>query len=151
MENSQENSCQTLKELSEIPNVDEVFVNKRLKVVEINQELGNVVSYDLKETDMTKRLTIREIAASGEKWTLLLHRIVTGDEKWVCYFVTVILSARNHGNIPENCQRQNRVGMLVEKRFWCEFCEVKSIWYFIRCQNHVKLSNLNATVDYESI
>ena len=49
----EEDSCQTLKELSETLHVDESTVSKRLKAMGMIQKLGNWIPHELRERDIT--------------------------------------------------------------------------------------------------
>ena len=49
------------------------------------QKEGNWVPYKLKERDMERRLVICEMLRQWQQRKGFLHRIVTGDEKWIYY------------------------------------------------------------------
>ncbi|KAG5319593.1 MOS1T transposase, partial [Pseudoatta argentina] len=70
-----EDSSQTLSELGKMLQVDESTVSKRLKGLGMIQKQGHWVPYELKP---------RTTASTAEKKRFsFLHRIVTGDEKWI--------------------------------------------------------------------
>ncbi|KAG5319567.1 MOS1T transposase, partial [Pseudoatta argentina] len=70
-----EDPSQTLSELGKILRVDESTVSKRLKGLGMIQKQGHWVPYELKP---------RTTASTAEKKRFsFLHRIVTGDEKWI--------------------------------------------------------------------
>lgn len=80
-----EDSCQTLRELATSLEVDESTVSKRLKAMGMIQKQGNWVPYELKPRDVERRFFICEQLLQRQKRKGFLHRIVTGDEKWVHY------------------------------------------------------------------
>ncbi|KAG5324841.1 MOS1T transposase, partial [Pseudoatta argentina] len=72
-----EDPSQTLSELGKILQVDESTISKRLKGLGMIQKQGHWVPYELKP---------RTTASTAEKKRFsFLHRIVTGDEKWIHY------------------------------------------------------------------
>lgn len=77
--------CQTLQELSESLGVDESTVSKRLKTMGLIQKQGNWVPYELKARDVERRLFACEQFLERQKRKGFLHRIITGDEKWIHY------------------------------------------------------------------
>ncbi|KAG5317792.1 MOS1T transposase, partial [Pseudoatta argentina] len=73
-----EDPSQTLSELGKILQVDESTVSKRLKGLGMIQKQGHGVPYELNP---------RTTASTAEKKRFsFLHRIVTGDEKWIRRF-----------------------------------------------------------------
>ncbi len=49
------------------------------------QKLGNWVPHKLKERDMERRKTMCELLLQRQQRKGFLHRIITGDEKWIHY------------------------------------------------------------------
>jgi len=49
------------------------------------QKEGNWMPYKLKETDMERRLVICKMLRQRQQRKGFLHRIITGDEKWIYY------------------------------------------------------------------
>jgi len=80
-----EDSSQTLAELAESLGVDHTTVSKRLKVLEMIQKQGHRVPYELKPRDVERRLFTCEQLLQRQKRKGFLHRIETGDEKWILY------------------------------------------------------------------
>lgn len=80
-----EDQCQTLKELAETLNVTEMAVSKRLKSMGIIQKQENWVPYELKPRDIERRFFTCELLLQRQRRKSFLHRIVTGDEKWIHY------------------------------------------------------------------
>jgi len=58
-------------------------ISKRLKTMGMIQKQGNWVPYELKPRDVERHLFACEQLLERRKG--FLHRIVTGDEKWVHY------------------------------------------------------------------
>lgn len=77
--------CQTLAELGKTLQVDESTVSKRLKVLGMIQKQGHWVPYELKPRDVERRFLTCELLLQRQKRKGFLHRIVTGDEKWIHY------------------------------------------------------------------
>ena len=49
------------------------------------QKIENWVPYELKPTDVERRLVMCEQLLQRHKRKSFLHHIVTGDENWICY------------------------------------------------------------------
>lgn len=77
--------CQTLAELGKTLQVDESTVSKRLKVLGMIQKQGHWVPYELKPRDVERRFLTCKLLLQRQKRKGFLHRIVTGDEKWIHY------------------------------------------------------------------
>ena len=80
-----EDPRQTQEEIANSLNVDRFNISKRLKAMGKVYKEGRWVPYDLTERDMERRKTICEMLLDKQKRKGFLHRIVTGDEKWI-YF-----------------------------------------------------------------
>lgn len=80
-----EDSCQTLQELSESLGVDLSTVGKRIKAMGMIHKQGHWVPYELKPRDVERRFFTCEQLLQRQKRKGFLHRIVTGDEKWIRY------------------------------------------------------------------
>lgn len=78
-------SCQTQAELAESLEVDLATISRRLKALEMIQKQGNWVPHELKPRDVERRFCMSEILLERHKKKSFLHRIVTGDEKWIHY------------------------------------------------------------------
>ena len=78
-------STQTLKQLAKALGVDQGTISRRLHAIGKIQKEGKWVPYELKERDIERRKTTCEILFDRFKRKSFLHRIVTGDEKWI-YF-----------------------------------------------------------------
>lgn len=80
-----EDSTQTEKQLAETLEVAQSTISERLKAMGKIQKEGKWVPYQLEERDIERRKTTCEILLARQKRKGFLHRIVTGDEKWI-YF-----------------------------------------------------------------
>lgn len=80
-----EDDAQTQEQLAEKLNVTQKAVSLRLHQMGKIQKEGIWVPYELTERNMEKRKTTCEILLERQKRKSFLHRIVTGDEKWI-YF-----------------------------------------------------------------
>lgn len=80
-----EDSCQSQEELARSLGVTQQAISKRLKDMGMIQKQGNWVPYELKPRDVERRLFACEQLLERQRRKGFLHRIVTGDEKWVHY------------------------------------------------------------------
>ena len=79
----EQDSCQNQEELARSLGVTQQAISKCLKAMGMIQKQGNWVPYELKPRDVERRLFACEQLLERRKG--FLHRIVTGDEKWVHY------------------------------------------------------------------
>lgn len=80
-----EDPCQSQHELAELLNVHRSTISVRLAAMGKIYKEGRWLSYELKERDIERRKTICEILLQKQKRKGFLHRILTGDEKWIYY------------------------------------------------------------------
>lgn len=80
-----EDPCQTQDELATALGVCRTAISKRLKAIGMVQKFGNWVPHELKPRDVERRVTASEMLLQRYKAKSFLHRIVTGDEKWIRY------------------------------------------------------------------
>lgn len=78
-------SRKTQEELAEALNVDQSVISRRLKAMGKIQKEGVWLPYQLKERDIERRLVTCEMLLARQRSKSFLHRIITGDEKWVYY------------------------------------------------------------------
>ena len=82
----EQDSCQNQEELARSLGVTQQAILKRLKTMGMIQKQGNWVPYELKPRDVeSRRLFVCEQLLERQRRKGFLHRIVTGDEKWVHY------------------------------------------------------------------
>ena len=80
-----QDSCQTQSELAESLGVTQAAVSKRLNSLGFIQKLGSWLPHELKPRDVERRFCMAEILLERFKKKSFLHRIVTGDDKWLNY------------------------------------------------------------------
>ena len=80
-----EDCCQTQEELAESLGVTRAAISKRLKAAWYIQKPGNCVLHELKPRDVERRFFMSEMLLERHKKKWFLHRVVTGDEKWIHY------------------------------------------------------------------
>ncbi|UYV83682.1 SETMAR [Cordylochernes scorpioides] len=80
-----EDSSQTQEELAETLGVTQQGISNRLKVMGMVQKQGNWVPYELKPGNIERRICTCELLLKRQNRKGFLHRIVTGDEKWIHY------------------------------------------------------------------
>lgn len=81
----EEDPCQTQEQLAEIFGVTQQAISLRLKALGMVQKQGNWIPYELKPRDVERRLCMCEQMLQRQQRKGFLHRIVTGDEKWIYY------------------------------------------------------------------
>lgn len=80
-----EDPCQTQNNLAKSLNASQTSISRRLKAIGKVYKVGRWVPYELKEKDIERRKVTSEILLARQKRKSFLHRIITGDEKWI-YF-----------------------------------------------------------------
>lgn len=80
-----EDPCQTQEELAKSLGVDQTTISRRLKALGMIQKQGNWVPHELKPRDIERRFFTCEQLLQRQNRKGFLHRIVTGDEKWIHY------------------------------------------------------------------
>lgn len=81
----EEDPCQSQEELAQELKVTQQAISQRLKTLGMVQKQGNWVPYELKPRDVERRLFACEQLLKRQNRKGFLHRIVTGDEKWIHY------------------------------------------------------------------
>jgi [histone H3]-lysine36 N-dimethyltransferase SETMAR len=80
-----EDDTQTQQQLADQLNVAQESVSRRLRAMGKIHKIGKWVPHELNKRQMENRKTTSEILLTRHKRKSFLHRIVTGDEKWI-YF-----------------------------------------------------------------
>lgn len=80
-----ENPCRTQKELAMELNVGRATISRHLHAMGKIRKLGKWVPHQLNEKQLEERITTCKKHLAAFKKHSFLHRIVTGDEKWVYY------------------------------------------------------------------
>lgn len=73
----------TQEELAKSLDVSRTTISRRLKSIGMIQKQGNWLPYELKSRDVERRKFICELLLQRHQRKNFLHRILTGDEKWV--------------------------------------------------------------------
>lgn len=80
-----EDSSQTQGELADSLGVTQQAISHRLKVLGFIRKLSNWVPHKLEPRQVERRFCTCEMLLERHKRKRFLHRIVTGDEKWIYY------------------------------------------------------------------
>ena len=78
-----QDSCQTQEELARTLGLTQQAISHRSKSLGMIQEQGNWVSFELTPRNVERRFPTCEMLLASHKRKGFLHRIVTGDEKWI--------------------------------------------------------------------
>ncbi|GBP26219.1 Mariner Mos1 transposase [Eumeta japonica] len=99
-------------QMADMLNVAQQTISDRLKAMGKIQKCGKWVPHELNERQMENRKNTCEILLQRHERKSVLHRIVTGDEKWI-YFKN--LNGENHGLIRDNHQHRLRNQIVSEE------------------------------------
>lgn len=123
-----EDATQTQEMLAEQLNVSRVAISKRLKAMQKIQKVGKWVPHELNERQMENRKVTCEMLLRRHERKSFLHRIVTGDEKWI-YFENPKRrkSWLSRGEASTSTAKPNRFG---RKAMVCVWWDQKGIVYF---------------------
>ena len=123
-----ENDRQTQQQLAEQLNVTRKTVSLRLKAMGKIQKLGRWVPHELTERQKENRKTICGMLLARYKRKSYLHRIVTGDEKWIFFENPKRKKSWvDPGQASTSTARPNRFG---KKAMLCVFWDQRGvIWY----------------------
>lgn len=123
-----EDDGQTQEQLAEQLNVDRSTISRRLKAMGMILKVGRWVPHELTERQQENRKTTCEILLDRYKRKSFLHRIITGDEKWI-YFENPKRkrSYVRRGQKAKSTPRPNRFG---RKAMLCVFWDQAGIiWW----------------------
>jgi len=81
----EEDQSQAQEELAESLEITQQAVSVQLRTMGMIQKQGNWVPYKLKLRDVERRFFTCEQLIQRQQRKGFLHRIITGDEKWVFY------------------------------------------------------------------
>ena len=92
-----EDDTQTQQQMAEKLNVGRQTISDRLHAMGKIQKAGKWIPHHLNDRQMEKRKTVCEVLLSRHERKSFLHRIVTGNEKWI-YFE----NAKSNGLTQDN-------------------------------------------------
>lgn len=115
-----EDATQTLKALANALHVDKSTVSKRLQALGMIQKVGKWLPSELTERSVGVRLTICDLLLQRNQRKSFLHRVITGDEKWIQY---------DHPKRPKAWVKPGEPGPLVPKRNIHGSKIMLSIWW----------------------
>lgn len=123
-----ENTVQTESELAEALNVDRSTVGKRLHAMGKIQKEGKWVPHKLSERDIERRFSTCEMLYQRYKRKSFLHRIVTGDEKWIYYENPKRKKSWVDPGQPSTSQPKRNIH--VDKIMLCIWWDCKGVIYY---------------------
>jgi histone-lysine N-methyltransferase SETMAR len=123
-----EDDAQTQQQLADQLNVTREAVSIRLKAMGKIQKMGKWVPHELNERQQENRKTTCEMLLARYKRKSFLHRIVTGDEKWI-YFANPKRKRSwvTPGEPSTSTARPNRYG---RKTMLCVWWDQKGVIYY---------------------
>lgn len=132
-----ENACQTQKELAMELNVARSTISHRLHAMGKIRKLGRWVPHQLSENQLRARIEVCKKHLAEYKKHSFLHRIITGDEKWVYYENPKRKAA--YVDAGEAGPSQPKQDIHCEKVMLCIWWDQKGVVYY-------ELLNPNETV-----
>ena len=111
-------------------------ISYRLKSLGMIQKQRNWVPYELKPRNIERQFFTCEILLARHKRKGFLHRIVTGDEKWIHYDKTQ--RRGNHGEHLAMLQHRQPSRIFMEKNSCCVFSEISLVSCIMSCSNRTR-------------
>jgi [histone H3]-lysine36 N-dimethyltransferase SETMAR len=123
-----QDDLQTQEELAEQLGVNRSTVSRRLSAMGLIQKLSKWVPHELTERQQQSRQTICELLLARHERKSFLHRIVTGDEKWI-FFENPKRgkSWTEPGTAPNTIAKQDRFG---KKALLCVWWDQRGLVYY---------------------
>lgn len=123
-----EDNTLTQKQMAEMLNVQQQTISRRLKAMGKIQKCGKWVPHELTERQMENRKTTCEMLLAKYERKSFLHRIVTGDEKWI-YFENPKRKKSwvTPGQPSTSTAKPDRFG---KKRMLCVWWDQKGVVYY---------------------
>ena len=120
-----EDPTQSQQQLAQSLNVTREAICQRLKAMGKIQKYGKCVPHPLNDSQMENRKTIREMLLQRFKRKSFLHRIVTGDGKWIySAYLKWKKSWLSPGEVNPSTPRPNRFGRKTMLCVWWDQCGV---------------------------
>ena len=113
-----EDDAQTQQQLADQLNVTREAISIRLKSM---GKMGKWILHELNERQQENRKTTCEMLLAKYKKKSFLHRIVTGDEKWIYFENLKRKRSLTLGEPSTSTARPNRYG---RKTMLCERCDL---------------------------
>ena len=104
------------------------------------QKQGTWFPYDLKQRDVERRFIACEQLLQWQKRKDFLHRILTGNEKWIYYRNP---KRRKYGDCPVRLLRRRLGRIFMLRSLCCVFGRTRSVLFIISCWNRTKPSMVN--------
>lgn len=123
-----EDPCQTQEELAKSLGVEQTTISKRLKAMGMIQKMSHWVPHELKERDIERRKTVCELLLQRQKRKGFLHRIITGDEKWIYYENPKRIKAWVKPSEPGPLQPKRNIH--CGKVMLCIWWDIKGVVYY---------------------
>lgn len=123
-----DDDAQTQTQLADQLGVCQKAISNRLREMGKIQKVGRWVPHELDDRQMERRKNLCEILLARYKRKSFLHRIVTGDEKWI-YFENPKrkISCVDPGQPATSSARPNRFG---RKTMLCVWWDQKGVIYY---------------------
>lgn len=99
----------TTREITEKLNFSNSTVHDYLKRLGFVSKLDIWIPHNLKETDLTRRITICDSLLKRSENDSFLKRFITGDEKWIVYNVILNVNDRSPGRMNLLSQHQRQI------------------------------------------
>lgn len=123
-----ENAAQTQQQLAEQLGVSQATISDRLKAMGKIQKEGKWVPHELNERQQENRKIISEMLLARYERKSFLHRIVTGDEKWIFFENPKRKKSWvDPGQPSTSTARPNRFG---KKRMLCVWWDQEGVIYY---------------------
>lgn len=140
-----EDPSQTQDELANTLGVAQQTISDRLKAMGMIRKVGHWVPYELKPRDVERRFFTCKQLLQRHKRKSFLHRIVTGDEKWVHYDNPKRRATYGYlGHASSSTAAQNIHG---QKVMLCIWCGNSWVWCTMSCYNRTTRSQARSTDD----